>query len=235
MKILCLAAFLFSAPLFAQSFRIFDLQGNDVTGTTYQVPTSTSFVIAPFTVKNTDTVAHDVLACRVVVSVPAGSTNGIVWGTFGYASTVDTAIFALPIAPQQIESFQGEYAGDTTTAPATIGYCFWDENNPADVSCVNVIYNVMTTGVAEAQAASVRSFPNPAVAGAPLTVEWSQLPAGTISVRLVSVTGDAVFAGQCAAAAQRYALPTEGLAGGMYFLEVSAGETLLLRNKIIVE
>lgn len=176
MKKLLLLTGLLGGALHAQStFIVYDTLMNNVTGSTlYVVDTNAMYMETRLLVENTDAVTHDVLAGRVVISQPAGTLNFFSWGFNCYVPTVDTAGIAETIVPAGLSpEFVGTYYADTIGGIATINYCFWEDGNTSNSSCVTLVYdNARLTGVDELFAArSMALQPNPA--DAMINVGWT--------------------------------------------------------------
>lgn len=143
MKSILFSLLVLCSTAHAQStFRIYDEQMNDVTGSViYYTDSAASAMQAPLTVENTDMISHQVIAARIVISQPATAENAISWGMMMYVPTVDTAAIPETIASGDSAAFAGDYFPNGTYDTARIMYCFWDQNNPSNYSCVTVQFD----------------------------------------------------------------------------------------------
>lgn len=237
MKILIAAFLLFSANLFAQnSFRIFDMQNNDVTGGIFTVTdTSTQAVQVQFNVENIDSVAYSVTAGRLVLSVPQGSSNAITWNLINYPPQNDSS-FSNPIMiPQNVQPFVADYFPNGNLGIATINYCFWDRSDMNNNSCVAVTFNIIPNGIGSPdESQQVKLFPNPVNAGENLQLNWNQLPGEKLFMHLYNPLGESVlqsFEMKNGTASVSLA----GFAPGIYIVELGNEYSALCRYKIVVQ
>lgn len=237
MKTCLFPLLLLALPLGAQnSFRIFDAQNNDVTSGVFTVSdTSTVSVQASFTVENTDSVTYDVTAGRLVISVPAGTSNAFSWGQINYPPNADSSVYAENLAPQQSSPLVADYFPNGQYGTATINYCVWDHFDMNNFSCVTVTYNILLGQEdAAGNPVSAQAYPNPVSSNENLQISWDRVPGEKVEVKLFSVNGTSLTF-SFPAAEGRCELPLQELVPGMYFVEVKTENALLFHDKLVVE
>lgn len=99
-------------------------------------------------VTNNSSAALDVKLKKVEFYVTSGSSNLFCWGLC-YPPNIYVSPDPLNIGPGQTntEDFHGQYYPMATTGTTAIRYVFFDDNNPSDTVCFNVLYK--TDGVPE--------------------------------------------------------------------------------------
>jgi hypothetical protein len=225
-------------PLISQaqgSFRIFDLQNNDVTGGVFSVSNSVQSTFqVQFNVENIDSTAYDVTAGRLVVSAPVTSANAITWGLINYAPSADSSAIPVNLVSQQTGAFVGDYFPNGNVGTATINYCFWNTYDQSNNSCVTVSYIATPNGVNDPANESSCLFSNLIANENPLLLNWDQLPGETMWVSLISVSG-ARTDYQFNTSAKQVQISSAGMAAGVYLLEIKTDAGFLMREKVIVQ
>lgn len=218
MKHLLLISTLFCSSLYAQgTFRIFDSQMNDITGTVVTLAdTGVSSMTIQLHVENTDVVSHDVTAGRTVISQLAGTLNYFSWGTIGYVPYIDTSSHTEIMNPAGQQEFIGDYFCDTITGQTQIDYCFWERGNASNTSCVTVIFDTYRiTGINELASTNQISLqPNPACNE--LQVMFGQGTKESTRIEIFDAYGRLVFMQNAQPGITKQTVDVSSLSPGIY-------------------
>jgi hypothetical protein len=237
MKKLLLAVLLLPVCISAQnSFRIFDAQNNDVTSQIVNIyDTSLTNIHTVFTVENIDVVPFDVTAGRIEIVIPPGTANAFSWALINYAPMTDTSAIADNLIPQETGNLVLDYFPNGNSATATINHCVWNRYDITNSSCMTVNYFPGTIGVSENSTTyNANVYPNPIQSGSSIQLQWDQVPGDFVTVRLIDLYGK-VIEYRCSAVNGKFEVPTTDLAAGVYMLELSTENTVMMRKKLVVE
>lgn len=236
-KLFFLAAFLISGLVASaqNSFAIFDTLNNNVTNGIWALTDTAQTMSVRLKVQNVDVQSYTVTAGRLVISVPATTTNWFTWNEVCYAPIVDTSVVDPLMAPQDTSIFVGEYFSNGMPGTATINYCFWDRYNMTNNSCVTLTYNRLATEVANTNADfKFGVFPNPVSVNENLQLSWNAVPGEVLSVKLISVDGK-INSFSFPANQNLVQIPLHDFASGLYVLQIETENGMLYRNKIVVD
>jgi hypothetical protein len=178
-SLICLSVFACSALPAQGTFRIYDTLMNDLTnGVLYLVDTNATVVQLNLIVENTDSVAHNVTAGRLVLTQPATASNAFTWGVINYPPSADSSAIAQPMNAGMLDSsFQAYYFPNNNGGLATINYCFWETTDMNNYSCVTVTFdNYFPTDAAaptESGQPVISYGPNPASHG--IGISWADV------------------------------------------------------------
>ncbi|MCF8461676.1 MAG: T9SS type A sorting domain-containing protein [Flavobacteriales bacterium] len=125
------------------------------------------------TVTNNSSAAIDVLVkFNLISSVPAGAGHYFCWAVcYAEGAVYDgfqaPANHSINIGPgASVTNFYADYLPHNSVGIATFEYCFFDENNTSDETCIQITFDTQNVGVEEVFAATgsavSESYPNPA-------------------------------------------------------------------------
>lgn len=145
-----------------------------VTGGDYFTSDMMTDITHHLDLKNNSSNTITVVCQKTIISMP---NNLPVWGgaSYCFAGNCYSASSTLPSTPavlspgqeitysnNDLEAFSGYYVPAQVAGISVVEYCFYDENNPSDETCVTVTYNISsTTGVNDIDRIS-QFYPNPA-------------------------------------------------------------------------
>jgi len=125
-------------------------------------------------IKNNSANAITIVCQKTVISIPnnlpswAGPSYCFAGNCYSASSTLPSTAAILGAGQEfkwsnnDLEAFSGYYVPAEVSGTSVVEYCFYDQNNPADASCVTVTYEISnSTSVNEIGRAS-DFFPNPA-------------------------------------------------------------------------
>ena len=121
---------------------------------------------ASLTVKNISSNTLNVLCEKVIIDTTLGTDNNFCWGANCYGSDtyISTHYNELLAGEGDHVDFAGYYDAYCDLASATIEYCFYPETDPADRTCITIIYNGAATKIIENNSNFTMDefYPNPA-------------------------------------------------------------------------
>lgn len=145
-----------------------------VTGGDYFTSDMMTDITHHLDLKNNSSNTITVVCQKTIISMP---NNLPVWGgaSYCFAGNCYSASSTLPSTPavlspgqeitysnNDLEAFSGYYVPAQVAGISVVEYCFYDENNPSDETCVTVTYDISsTTGVNDIDRIS-QFYPNPA-------------------------------------------------------------------------
>jgi hypothetical protein len=136
-----------------------------ITGDTIVYGDPTVEIVSYLTVKNISAQLLNVICEKNVISQGWGGDNFFCWGgTCLTSSTIISPDFTTIAANSSSTEFQGHFTGNVGST-ATIEYCFYPENDPADESCIIINYggSISTSTTIKKNTILISEFyPNPA-------------------------------------------------------------------------
>ncbi|PLW94126.1 MAG: hypothetical protein C0592_03810 [Marinilabiliales bacterium] len=118
-----------------------------------------------FEVHNNGSSSIDVRVKKTQISIVPGSMNTFCWGAC-YDSSVYISgdIIAIAAGGTNQHDFSGDYFPKGHLGASTIMYTFYDNSNPNDSVCVNVVYTATAVGIEEnsPMVEFSNAYPNPA-------------------------------------------------------------------------
>ncbi len=180
-----------------------------------------------------------VLAARVELDMPDGTTSNFKWEQ-DYGPTTDTATAAkfIPASgSSDTLTFIGRYKPNGSTDVAIIKYSFFREDNHDDVVEVVVKYMHTPNAVEENLSQGVRFsdiYPNPCDQMVNFDYTIDRNREGTASLKIVNLLGATVREHQIDRDNNKLHLDVSDLEGGIYFYSILMGEEVLQTKKLIV-
>jgi hypothetical protein len=136
-----------------------------ITGDTIVYGDPTVEIVSYLTVKNISAQLLNVICEKNVISQGWGGDNFFCWGgTCLTSSTIISPDFTTIAANSSSTEFQGHFTGNVGST-ATIEYCFYPENDPADESCIIINYGGSTSTSTTIKKNTIlisEFYPNPA-------------------------------------------------------------------------
>ena len=116
------------------------------------------------TVKNLANKSLDILCEKNIISESSGASNYFCWGgnCYGVGTNLSTSHLSLASGQDDDVSFGGYFDAFCADAQATVEYCFFPDDDPADRACVYITYHAQATSISEQSPLVLTEFyPNP--------------------------------------------------------------------------
>jgi len=189
-------------------------------------------------VKNTSNSSKNYMCYRTVIHMETGNTNYFCWGIFCYSPIKDTSSSAVTIAAGDTNSsFNGWLTNAVGTCDDTVEYCFYDQNNPSDMTCLTAIYNYRPTGIGEiltgGNSMFLNAYPNPVDFEA--TFQYS-LPKNINSAEVIimNILGSKVGEYELNLNKTNSVISTSNLNNGIYFYSLEIDGKVISTKKLLV-
>jgi len=156
------------------SFNLINAQSLIITGNTYFTGPSSNQITHHLDVKNNANKSITVVCQKTYLTIPptlpswAGASYCFAGNCYASSSTSpsSTALLnsgqTISYANSDMDAFSGYYDPAGTPGVTTVEYCFYDEINPSDRSCVVITYDVgSASSIDETNKLSGRFYPNP--------------------------------------------------------------------------
>lgn len=237
---LFLAALTISIGSFAQlDVQIFDEAGNDVTNGSTQITGvhPADDVSLKFKLKNNAGTAVDVKVRRDNVTMPAGFTNSICFGTTCFPATADETLFSQTLNPSDMDSsFHAIFFrnGVQGTSDICITYKVFNANDESQFVTVRAYYgNCLTASIAENSSESIAlgAFPNPASGS--VVVKYNSLNAEG-QLLISDITGKQIKNIRLNAGSQSTQVDISDLKAGIYIYSIQTGAKKIVSKKLVV-
>jgi len=193
-------------------------------------------------IKNNSSTAITVVCQKTIISMPNNLPS---WGgaSYCFAGNCYSAGSTLPSSPtvlgagqelkwddEPLQAFSGYYAPAEFSGTSVVEYCFYDQNNPSDESCVIVTYEISgSTAVNENERIS-GFFPNPA--NEYTIINYA--PKQDYMLELLDVLGNKIKEIDLNNSGQEH-LFVGGLTKGIYFGALIQNEKLISIKKLVVK
>ena len=205
---------------------------------------SESLLQAQATVTNTSSSPMDILVRFNEISVgPAGSGHYFCWAVCYNEGSVTNG-FQTPAnhsltldAGASNTNFYSDYLPNNTVGVATYEYCFFDENNPSDETCVQITFDTQNVGIKDVltsgKSGVSNSYPNPAASDVninySLTPGWNQA-----NLVLYGLLGSQVQSVNLNENQGTLNLDVSSLPAGMYFYTLMVDGNAINTKKMLV-
>jgi hypothetical protein len=238
-----------SVSLQAQSLKIKDVSGNNVTGDTVSVyfqPTQNhgwQELIEEFHVENLSASSKDLAVRKTEFNVDSTEYHSFCFGGMCFMNFTFISPFPVPVAGGTTdESFSGHYRfDDTAHTPGVchVAYTFYDLNNTSDSAIVYVNYvTVLGAGIADHEMANVRlsdAWPNPSTALLHFNYTMDPIHTNQPAYLVISdVSGRRISQQMLENTNGALTLDVQTWDAGMYYYAVSSNGNLSTGKKFIV-
>lgn len=216
-------------------------QSLDISGEYYFTSDPLTDITHHLDIKNISTTPITIVCQKTVVSIP---NNLPTWGgpSYCFAGNCYSASSTLPSTPaflaagqelkwddEPLQAFSGYYTPAEFPGTCIVEYCFYDQNNPTDESCVIVTYEIsQSTGVNENDRIS-GFFPNPANE----YTTFNYTPKQDYSFELVNMLGEQVKKIDLSNSGQEH-FSVRDLSKGIYFGSIIQNTKLISIKKLVV-
>ena len=229
-KIYLLIIILFASSYsFGQSLQI-------VAGDTVLWCTNGSECDATCSVKNISGSSKNYMCYRTIIHLDSGDMNWICWGISCYPPAKDTSGNPVTIASEDTNSsFHGWLLNAGGSADDTVEYCFYDVNNPTDMTCFIAIYHFRPAGIVSIINKgffNANIFPNPAAGN--LKLVYSQLHSLDYEFIIKDITGRIVYNHPLNNAQEVLPIDVSNLNNGIYFWVIQSKNDILETGKIAI-
>ncbi|MCF8464429.1 MAG: T9SS type A sorting domain-containing protein [Flavobacteriales bacterium] len=236
LTVICLSSIILNAS--AQSLSVTDYESHVV-----GLP-SDALLQTHGTVTNNSSAPIDVLVkFNSISSVPAGAGHYFCWAVcYAEGSVYDgfqaPANHSINIpSGGSVTNFYADYLPHNSVGVATFEYCFFDEYNTSDETCVQITFDTQNVGVEEVFAASgsaiSESYPNPATKEAKINYslrsDWK-----TAEITLYSMLGAKVRKVALKEKQGVLKMDVSTLPAGMYFYTLMVDDKSISTKKMLV-
>jgi hypothetical protein len=213
-----------------------------VTGSDYFSSDMMTDITHHLDLKNNSSNTITVVCQKTIISIP---NNLPVWGgaSYCFAGNCYSASSTLPstsaiLAPGQeikyinndLEAFSGYYVPAQIAGTSVVEYCFYDENNPSDETCVIVTYEISaTTAVNDINRIS-QFYPNPAKEN----VYFEHYLDASAELIIMDILGNQVRQVQLLEKGKKK-VDISDLSQGIYLGSIMSDNQLISTQKIIVK
>ncbi|MCK9616887.1 MAG: T9SS type A sorting domain-containing protein [Lentimicrobiaceae bacterium] len=225
---------LLSAVVFAQSLSLSDSSGVVANNSTIVIlrPPSNEYMSSYIWVTNNSGAAIDVKVKKVEKYVTTGHENTFCWdvcyGTTTYVSENPVTINAA----DTFFYFTGDLNPYSIPGYDTIQYVFFNERNPLDSVCYNVVFVAGYVGIAEKEMPAIVSlYPNPASSVIKLQYNINSSKA---EVKLYNLTGTLVKQSQLSQNANLFTMNVSNLPSGVYYISLIENQKIVVTRKVII-
>lgn len=188
-----------------------------------------------FDIRNNSDITVFVKVRREETSVVEGSLNYFCWYQC-YTPSTNVSPTSLAIAPgESVPNFYADYQPMGNAGSSFIKYCFFDENNPSDETCVTVEYRVSdVTAVNEAALVSVGNpQPNPATDFTKIPYVLRENNKGAALV-VYNILGSEIKRQSVAGTSGNITLDVSDLQSGVYIYSFYNDNRLLSSSRLVV-
>ncbi len=229
-KITVLAFTLMSAQVgFSQSLEAIDPQ-EVVEGTVED-----NLLQEEFDVRNNSDVTVFVKVKRIEVSIIEGSLNYFCWYQC-YTPATSVSPTSVAIAPgESISLFYADYQPMGNAGSSFIDYCFFDENNPSDETCVSIEYRVSgPSSIKDADLLTVGNpQPNPAVDITQIPYVLKESNKGAALV-IYNILGSEIKRQPISGTSGNITLDVSDLQAGVYIYSFYNDNRILASSRLVV-
>ena len=188
-----------------------------------------------FDIRNNSEITVFVKVRREEISVVEGTLNYFCWFQC-YTPNTSVSPTSLAIAPgQSVPNFYADYQPYGIAGSSFIKYCFYDENNPSDETCVIIEYRVSdVTSVNNAELVSVGNpQPNPAsdVTKIPYVLRESNKGAALV---VYNILGSEIKRQSVSGTSGTITLDVSDLQSGVYIYSFYNDNRLLASSRLVV-
>ena len=193
-------------------------------------------------IKNISSNTITIICQKTVISMPNSLPS---WGgaSYCFAGNCYSASSILPSTPAvlgagqefswedaDLEAFSGYYVPAEVSGTSVVEYCFYDQNNPSDESCVTVTYEISASTAINETDRIIRFYPNPANE---YTI-FNYTPNQDYNLELVDMLGKQVKKINLCNSGQEH-LDVGELSKGIYFGSIIKNEKLISIKKLVVK
>ena len=225
------------------SFNLINAQSLIVTGNTYFTGSSLDQITHHLDVKNVANKSITVVCQKTYLSSPsalpmwAGASYCFAGNCYASSSTF-TSSSSLLNSGQSIsyaindqDAFSGYYDPAETPGISTVEYCFYDEINPTDRTCVVITYDVGSASALNEINKMISDFyPNPAQD----VINFEYLSNRKAELRIIDVLGDQVKSLVLSEPGTQK-INISDLAQGIYFGNLMINDEIITIKKIVIK
>lgn len=188
-----------------------------------------------FDVRNNSEQTIFVKVRRVETSTIEGTLNYFCWFQC-YSPSTDVSPTSIAIAPgESVSNFYADYQPQGNAGSSYVNYCFFDENNPTDETCVTIEYRVgEITAVNEADLVTVGNpQPNPAVDITQIPYVLKESNKGAALV-VYNIVGSEIKRQAISGTSGNITLDVSDLQAGVYIYSFYNDNRLLASSRLVV-
>jgi len=227
----------FTGTLRAQSFVVIDQSGNDITGDTIRM--SSSSIVDELSyhayVINTSQSAKSVVVQRTNINLPAGMTTYFCWSVTCYLPTTSVSPDTEFLNPgDTATSFIGYSNPNASAGTVLVKYEFFEDGNMADVAHIYIEYTFGSTGVeaSKPQYSLSAVYPNPA--RDVVNFNYTLSSGDHAEIALFDLSGKKVKSLNLTSGDSYIKADVSGLNSGVYFYTLYLNGRAVLTKRVVI-
>ncbi|MBK7854749.1 MAG: T9SS type A sorting domain-containing protein [Bacteroidetes bacterium] len=219
----------------AQSLTTANFPGNTIVGFD-----TDPALVASFDIVNNSANAIDVRVTKTDLNVVAGTDNVFCWGGNCFPPGTITYPLTVSLGPGQqtnnIDRFIGDYYPNNIAGTSTIRYCFYDDNNSMDQTCVDITYDALFTSVANQLKLSSYLGGSTFISRKKMnSFNYRLVDAKNATINLVNMLGNTVKTYNVSSQQGVVLMNAGDLKSGVYFMTLNVNGKRVANKKVIVE
>ncbi len=234
----CVIAVIFTTPIFAQNFRLTNLEGNNITNTSISIELDESQLsvdnVYDVYFKNLTSDSLRINVKRITENIVPGAQNLLCWKIcHGPAVNQSTPIWVLP--NDSIDNFKSHYNPFNTYGESNFTFVFFDVNNPTDSVFLRINYNTgtLSTNKIKSNLNGIKIFPNPSNLKFQIDFEPNKITSQ--EVRISNLLGSVVKSQKINKLESSVTISTEDLEEGVYFVSVVNNGKIENSKRLVVK
>lgn len=233
-----LPAALMAFGLHAQSLKLSDKNGNDVTGGILNLwGSKDGEIVAYIGVKNIGNASKDVKVKKWEGSITAGADVYFCWDQCYTPAVFDSPTsITVGSGASNDSSFTGHFDTYGVVGNGVVYFTFYDENNTKDSATVRVVFSASPAGVDNISAKTAKisaASPNPANSQATFSYQVPKT-ALAASLELHNMLGEKISVVNLPVAGNNFTLNTEALKPGVYFCSFVVDGKVSTTQRLVV-
>lgn len=222
--------------LHAQSLSPINVPSTTVLGLDTDPGMSITFDV--FNNSNTNTIYTR--ASKTELSVVQGTDNSFCWGGNCFSPQTIVSPNTVELAPNaqtnSVDRFIGDYYPNGYAGVTVVRYCFYDDNNPNDNTCIDITYDAAFTAVSNQNKASSYLGGSTFISRKKMnTFNYRLVDAKSATINLVNMLGVTVKAYPVSAQQGVVLMNAGDLKSGVYFMTLNVNGKRVSNKKVIVE
>ncbi len=194
-------------------------------------------IVSHFEIHNNGSSAIDVRVKKTEVNLVSGSVNTFCWGTcYSPATYISGDIISIASGASNQHDFSGDYFPTGTIGQSTIMYTFYDNADPNDSVCINVVYGSTPASI-ETSTPMIEfsnAYPNPAISV--VYFNYSLKP-GSYNAEIVvtDLLGGEAIRQVIPISGSKASIDVSSLTSGVYFYSLQINGEPQFTRKLIVK
>jgi hypothetical protein len=234
----CFIAVFFTTPIFAQNFRLTNLEGNNITNTSISIELDESQLsvdnVYDVYFKNLSSDSLRINVKRITENIVPGAQNLLCW-KICHGPLVNQSTPIWVFSNDSIDNFKSHYHPFNTYGESNFTFIFFDVNNPTDSVFLRINYNTGTlnTNKIKSNLNGIKIFPNPS--NLKFQIDFEPNKTNSQEVRISNILGSVVKSQKINKLESSVTLTTEDLEDGVYFVSVVSNGKIENTKRLVVK